>query len=956
MTACFCPVFVERKVKTEGRRCAEEVKIMTFSAKYLNSVIHPLGIYFKKITGMKGWKIGMKYEFKGNRGNFYMENPDLTSYLYFPLANESGVMSCVSPDLGGDSKMDQNSFLMPPVSCENLHNDKSSRNVWCRIDGSTLWSLTGRSSWQQAQKFSENKEPMAVEAGFMHHKITRTSDQIGIKGEISSLVPATRESVELMKIQIENTSSQYKSFQIITAIPLYARSADNIRDHRHVTSLLHRIKTKSSGVIVTPTMTFDERGHKPNFRAYGVFGGSESQGPVGYFPVLEDFIGEGGSLENPKALQERQLKPEKENFKTGGYEALGGLCFQECRVGPKEKITYVVAMGYGNTEDELIQNCSQFLSERAFDRCWEQTAEYWNHKVNVRLKTGNPAFDLWMRWVSFQPMLRRIYGCSFLPHHDYGKGGRGWRDLWQDCLALLMMNPAGVRQMLIDNFGGVRMDGTNATIIGNRQGEFVADRNNITRVWMDHGVWPFLTTELYIHQTGDLKILLEKNSYFKDMQVCRGEDKDIQWKTEDGERLRDGRGRIYSGTVLEHLLVQNLTSFYDVGEYNHIRIRGADWNDALDMAAQRGESVAFTCMYGYNLKGLAVFLEELKAQGVAEFEMAEEVRLLLAEDPAVYDDIRRKQEILKDYCRTCSHHVSGKRAVVKAVDLQADLLSKASWIYHHIRQTEWIDSKEGYGWYNGYYDNSGNRVEGETKAGVRMMLTSQVFSLMSGVAEDPQVKDIVKAADALLYRKDIGGYRLNTDFHEVKMDLGRMFGFAYGHKENGAVFSHMATMFGNALYRRNASGEGYHALLSLFEHCSNSEKSRIYPGIPEYVDAGGRGMYHYLTGAASWYLVTVVTQMFGVRGHYGNLIFKPQLIKEQFDEHCQAWVSMEFAGKSLKVLYKNPRNLDPDAYRITSVTVNGIPCHCPGEEWIIKREELLKLPDQELHTIMVELN
>ena len=933
----------------------KKVKKITFSAKYLNSVIHLHGIYFKKITGMKGWKIGMKYEFKGNQGDFYMENPELTSYLYFPLANESGVMSCVSPDLGGDSKMDQNSFLMPPVSCENLHNDKSSRNVWCRIDGTLLWSLTGRSSWQQARLFTENKEPMAVEAGFMHHKITRTSEQAGIKGSISSVVPPTGESVELMKIQIENISGEYKTFQVIAAIPLYARSADNIRDHRHVTALLHRIKTTDSGVIVTPAMTFDERGHKRNYRAYGVFGGNESQQPVGYYPVLEDYTGEGGNLENPKALYETPLKPLGAGFETGGYEALGGLCFQECRVGPKEKITYVVAMGYGNTEEELIQSCKPFLNEQAFDRCWEETAEYWNHKVNVKLQTGNPVFDFWMRWVSFQPMLRRIYGCSFLPHHDYGKGGRGWRDLWQDCLALLMMNPSGVRQMLIDNFGGVRMDGTNATIIGSGQVEFIADRNNITRVWMDHGVWPFLTTELYVHQTGDIGILLENNGYFKDMQVCRGEEKDLKWKTEDGERLRDDRDRIYSGTVLEHLLVQNLTSFYDVGEHNHIRIRGADWNDALDLASRRGESVAFTCMYGYNLKGLADFLEELKARGVEELEVAEEVRHLLAEAPSVYDDIRKKQEILFRYCRSCSHHVSGKKIIIKTEELQADLRAKSSWIYNHIRETEWIDSKDGYGWYNGYYDNSGNRVEGETETGVRMMLTGQVFSIMSGTATDQQVKEIVKASDAYLYKKEIGGYRLNTDFHEVKMDLGRMFGFAYGHKENGAVFSHMATMFGNALYRRNASKEACQALLSLFDHCSDFEKSRIYPGIPEYVDARGRGMYHYLTGAASWYLVTVVTQMFGASGHYGDLVFNPQLLKEQFDGQNQASVSMVFAGKNLKVIYKNPGNLDPDTYRITGVSVNGVPCQCRKDGWSIGREELLKLPDQELNTITVDL-
>ena len=41
------------------------------------------------------------------------------------------------------------------------------------------------------------------------------------------------------------------------------------------------------------------------------------------------------------------------------------------------------------------------------------------------------------------------------------------------------MEPKQVRQMLIDNFGGVRFDGTNATIIGSKQGEFIADRNNI---------------------------------------------------------------------------------------------------------------------------------------------------------------------------------------------------------------------------------------------------------------------------------------------------------------------------------------------------------------------------------------------------------------------------------------------------------------------------------------------
>ena len=62
-------------------------------------------------------------------GTFTLDDPDLTSYMYFPLANEAGMMSAITPDLSGDIKLDQNSFLLEPVSCDNLHNNKSSRKI-----------------------------------------------------------------------------------------------------------------------------------------------------------------------------------------------------------------------------------------------------------------------------------------------------------------------------------------------------------------------------------------------------------------------------------------------------------------------------------------------------------------------------------------------------------------------------------------------------------------------------------------------------------------------------------------------------------------------------------------------------------------------------------------------------------------------------------------------------------
>ena len=74
-------------------------------------------------------------KFIDNHGSFCVNRPENTSYLYFPLASEAGLKSSVTPVLGGDSKIDQDTFLLEPVSSENLHNNRSSRNFWIVKEG-----------------------------------------------------------------------------------------------------------------------------------------------------------------------------------------------------------------------------------------------------------------------------------------------------------------------------------------------------------------------------------------------------------------------------------------------------------------------------------------------------------------------------------------------------------------------------------------------------------------------------------------------------------------------------------------------------------------------------------------------------------------------------------------------------------------------------------------------------
>jgi cellobiose phosphorylase len=123
---------------------------------------------------------------------------------------------------------------------------------------------------------------------------------IWFKAEVTSFVPASNDRVELMKVTLTNLSDKKLKLTPTAAIPMYGRSADNLRDHRHVTSLLHRTYCGAHGVLVRPTLSFDERGHQPNMLTYAVLGAEEDGTPPrGFFPVMEDFIGEGGSLDWP---------------------------------------------------------------------------------------------------------------------------------------------------------------------------------------------------------------------------------------------------------------------------------------------------------------------------------------------------------------------------------------------------------------------------------------------------------------------------------------------------------------------------------------------------------------------------------------------------------------------------------------------------------------------------------
>lgn len=890
------------------------------------------------------------WKFIDRQGSFISDNADRINSLYLPLCNRHPIMSSISPVLRGDLKTGFNSFLIEPISRLGLTNSKISRNFWIYIGAKKIWSAAGIC---KNTRISES-DKFRLEAGLLWQKITRVNKLIGLKSEITSFVPSTNEPVEIMYVEITNISNKTVRFVPFGAIPLYCRSANNLHDHRHVTSLLSRVQKDKFGVIITPTLLFDETGHKENLTSYFVLGTDDhSRCPEHIYSAQQEWTGDDSDLEMPCALF-NNLLPDKK-FNPQGKEPMAALRFGPRSLKAKEKCSYILLLGITNERTRIKSIFGKFDSPDKVIGSLNTTKTYWQEKSGQNsVNTQDACFDNWLRWVNIQPALRKIFGCSFLPDFDYGRGGRGWRDLWQDCLALILNDPGDVRGLLIDNFSGVRIDGSNATIIGQKPGEFVADRNRISRVWMDHGVWPLITTLLYIHQSSDIDILLEETSYFRDMQLCRAQKKDLTWKSEDDSVLKTKDNRVYNGSLLEHILIQHLTQFFNVGPHNHIRLEGADWNDGLDMAKEFGESVAFTCLYSQNLDTICELLKKLGRDNIS---LLKEISILLntlTPRPIDYNDINQKHGILKAYFEAVGSNVSADKISVPTQELIRDLKEKSGWIAENIRKNEWIEQ----GFFNGYYDNDKHPVEGKINGRIQMTLTGQVFAVLSGIATQEQTKILYQNAKKYLRDKKLKGFRLNTDFKRQQLSLGRAFSFIYGDKENGAFFNHMAVMFAYALYNRGFVKQGYEVINSVYKMSVHTQNSKIYPCLPEYFNAGGRGMYSYLTGSASWFMLTLITRIFGIRGEYGDLIIEPKLVAEQFENSHTLSLYSSFAGRKIEFRFVNLEKKDYGRYCIDRITVNGKPLaqDIGRQSFLIRRSRLIELTTDPSNTVEIILS
>ena len=97
-------------------------------------------------------------------------------------------------------------------------------------------------------------------------------------------------------------------------------------------------------------------------------------------------------------------------------------------------------------------------------------------------------------------------------------------------------------------------------------------------------------------------------------------------------------------------------------------------------------------------------------------------------------------------------------------------------------------------------------------------------------------------------------------------------------------------------------------------------------------------------------MLTVITEMFGVKGNCGDMVLEPKLRKEQFQEG-KAGISMNFGKRRWHIVYINKAGKESGEYQIASVQLDGKKLEAAS----VSLEEIKLLEEHVTHELIVEL-
>lgn len=461
--------------------------------------------------------------------------------------------------------------------------------------------------------------------------------------------------------------------------------------------------------------------------------------------------------------------------------------------GEREKYYFVFGGDYKSVADATKENIEEKKNESLL---------YFENISPFSVKTSDDSFDALFKTLPYQILSSRVNGKTAF----YQAGGAtGFRDMAQDTLSLAYFDKKRAREELMKLCNHVYFEGD---VMHWWHGEKHGVRTRIS----DDGLFLAYAVANYVKISGDRQILDETAAYLD--SPCLAATEESRFEIPKYHEKRE--------SVLMHL-ERIIERAYDVGENGLLKIRGGDWNDALNAVGtdSAGESVWLSEFYIAVLKEMSAFYDSRE-----KTLFSERINTLEKAVLAAYENGRFKRLVT----------ASG----------------------------EWL---------------------GDGKSDVlKIDAISEAWAALSGISDKNKVDTALTTAKKCLFDKKNGLFLLLAPPFDDKKYYGYISLYPKGVRENGGQYTHGAIWFILALIERGRADEAYEIFKAInpVEKCKDETTVKKYMAEPYVLAADvsscdnlGRAGWTWYTGSASWCFKTMLEGFLGVSVKDGNIVVCP---------------------------------------------------------------------------------
>lgn len=721
------------------------------------------------------------------------------------LGNED-FFSLISNTAGGYSfYKDAKLLRLTRYRYNNVPADTNGRYYFINDNG-TIWNP----GWQPTQTPLDTYE--------CHHGLGYTrfhSSKNQVEADLTAFVPL-HETCEVNYLKLKNTDTKTHTLTLTSYVEFcFWNAVDDSTNFQRNLSL--------GEVEVIGSEIYHKTEYRERRNHYAFY--SVNHDIDGFDTSRDDFLGAYGTIQHPKAVEERTSYQTKAS---GG--AVIGSHLIEVTLNPGEEQSFIFLLGYAENVDEekweapnvinktpARETMSHFQTDVQVENALDKLAAYWTNLLSrYSLDCADEKLSRMANiWNQYQCMVTFNMSRS-ASYFESGTGrGMGFRDSCQDLLGFVHLIPDRARARILDIAATQMEDGS-----AYHQYQPLTKRGNldIGSGFNDDPLWLIAAVSAYLKETGDFSILEEKVDFDNDASKA--------------------------DTLLEHLKRSFNYTLTHLGPHNLPLIGRADWNDCLNLNCFSKEPG-----------------EPFQTTGPSEGPVAESV-FIAGMFVKYADEYARINEIL-------GNNEEADRAYKASKDMSNAIL-KDGW-----------DGK----WFLRAYDAFGEKVGSHENEEGQIFIEPQGFCVLAGVGvesgEAEQALDSVKEKLDTKY----GIMLQQPAYQSYHLNLGEISSYPPGYKENAGIFCHNNPWVSIA---ETVIGRGNRAFAIYKKTCPAyiegiSEIHRTEPYVYSQMIAGADAPKHgeaknsWLTGTAAWTFVNVSQFILGLQPDYDGLIVNPCL-------------------------------------------------------------------------------